>query len=66
MNSPSLGLRVAGLLFGLAALAQLTRLILRPEILVAGHQLPLWPSAVALIVFLSVSAWMWTLSRSPR
>lgn len=66
MNSSSLGLRVAGILFGLMSLAQLGRLIIRPEVLVAGHRMPLWPSAVAFLVLVSLSAWMWKLSRSPR
>lgn len=66
MNSSSLGLRVAGFLFGLMALAQLGRLIIRPEVLVAGHPMPLWPSGIAFLVLLCLSVWMWKLSRSPR
>jgi hypothetical protein len=50
MNSPSLGLRVAGTVFGLMALAQLLRLVMRPEVLVAGHPLPLWPSGLAFVI----------------
>ena len=64
MKSQLLGLRVAGILFGLMALAQLGRLIIRPEVLVAGHHMPLWPSAPALIVLGGLSVWMWKLSRS--
>jgi hypothetical protein len=41
MNSQILGLRVAGVIFGLMCLAQLLRLVIRPEVLVAGHQVPL-------------------------
>lgn len=66
MNSSSLGLRVAGFLFGLMALAQLGRLIIRPEVLVAGHRMPLWPSGIAFLVLLCLSVWMWKLSRRPR
>ena len=66
MNSSSLGLRVAGFLFGLMALAQLGRLIIRPEVLVAGHPMPLWPSGIAFLVLLCLSVWMWKLSRRPR
>jgi len=64
MKSQLLGLRVAGILFGLMALAQLGRLVIRPEVLVAGHHIPLWPSALALIVLGGLSVWMWKLSRS--
>jgi hypothetical protein len=63
MNSQVLGLRVAGTLFGLMALGQLARLLIRPEVLVNGHQMPLWPSALALIILGALALWMWTLSR---
>ena len=38
MNSPTLGLRVASVLFGAMGLAQLLRVVIRPEILVAGRR----------------------------
>lgn len=60
---PVLGLRVAGAVFGLMGLAQLARLVVRPEIVVAGHALPLWPSALAVAFLWSLSFWMWRLSR---
>jgi hypothetical protein len=66
MNSPIIGLRVASVVFGLMAIAQLLRLVIRPEVLVAGHQMPLWPSIVAFIVLGALSLWMWTLARTPR
>jgi hypothetical protein len=56
------GLRVASIVFGLMMLAQVARLLLRPEVIIHGHLLPLWPSAVA-VVFLGVlCVWMWNLS----
>lgn len=64
MNSKILGLRVAGVIFGLMAIAQLARLLIRPEVLVAGHLVPLWPSALALIILLGLSLWMWNLSHT--
>jgi hypothetical protein len=64
MNSHILGLKTAGIVFGLMFLAQLLRLMIRPEVLVAGHQLPLWPSGVALVILGSLSLWMWRLSRT--
>lgn len=64
MNSQIIGLRVAGTIFGLMGLGQLGRLIIRPEILVAGHQMPLWPSVVALLIVGAMSCWMWKLSCS--
>lgn len=62
MNSQIIGLRVAGTIFGLMGLAQLARLLIRPEILVAGYQMPLWPSVVAVLITGGMSFWMWKLS----
>ena len=64
MNSQMMGLKVAGFVFGLMCLAQLARLLIRPEVLVAGHQLPLWPSGLACVILGGLSLWMWKLSRA--
>jgi hypothetical protein len=48
------------------ALAQLARLLIRPEVLVAGHLMPLWPSMVAFLIIGGLSLWMWKLSGTPR
>ena len=67
MSSQNLGLRVASVLFGFMSLAQLGRIIMRPEILVAGHLLPLWPSILAFVFLGGLSCWLWKLSRvQPR
>jgi len=63
MNSPILGLRVASIVFGLMSLAQLTRVIIRPEVLVAGHLIPLWPSVLAFLLLAALSAWLASLAR---
>jgi hypothetical protein len=65
MKSQIVGLRVAGTVFGLMSLAQLGRLLIRPEIRVAGHELPLWPSVVALVLLGCLSLWMWKLASRP-
>ena len=62
MNSPILGLRVAGTIFGIGCLGQCVRLFTSVEILVAGHPIPLWPSAVAAAVAGGLSLWLWMLS----
>jgi hypothetical protein len=51
--------------FGLMAIAQLGRLLIRPEVLVAGYSMPLWPSVLALIILGGLSVWMWKLARTP-
>lgn len=63
MKSQILGLQVAGTLFGLMALAQLTRLVIQLEVFVAGYRMPLWPSAIAAVVLGGLSLWMWKLAR---
>lgn len=63
MDSQVLGLRVAGGLFGLLCLVQLLRLIMRPDVVVAGHIFPLWPSAVAVVLLALLSFWMLRLAR---
>ncbi len=65
MKPEILGLRVAGTVFGLMCLAQLGRLVIRPEVLVAGHFVPLWPSVLACLLLGALSVWMWSLA-SPR
>ncbi len=62
MNPQILGLRVASVVFGLMSVAQLARLLIRPEVVVAGHVVPLLPSAFALVALGGLSVWMWKLS----
>jgi len=47
------------------AIAQLVRLVIRPEVLVAGYSMPLWPSVVAFVILTGLSLWMWKLARAP-
>lgn len=63
MNPQIRGLRVASAILGLISVGQLTRLVIRPEILVAGHVIPLWPSIPAFIIMGGLSFWMWKLAR---
>ncbi|MDO9110918.1 MAG: hypothetical protein Q7U40_09705 [Desulfatirhabdiaceae bacterium] len=63
MHSQTIGLRVASVVFGLMSVAQLARLIIRPEVLVAGYQMPLWPSALAFVLLGGLSIWLWKLGR---
>jgi hypothetical protein len=65
MNSQITGLRVASVVFGLMAIAQLGRLLIRPEVLVGGYPMPLWPSVLAFVFLSALSVWMWKLARTP-
>ena len=62
MNSQILGLRVASAIFGLMAIAHVVRLLMRLEVLVAGHLMPLWPSALVFVILGGLSIWLWKLS----
>jgi len=64
MNSQVLGLRVASAVFGLMSIAQLVRLVIRPEVIVAGYRMPLWPSALAFLLLAGLSIWMCKLVRA--
>jgi len=64
MSAQTTGLRVASVVFGLMAIAQLGRLVLRPEMLVAGYSIPLWPSVLAFLILGGLSLWMWKLART--
>jgi hypothetical protein len=66
MNSQTTALRVASVVFGLLALAQLVRLVVRPEVLVGGYRMPLWPSVLAFIILGVLSVWMWKVGRRRR
>jgi len=65
MNSQVTGLRVASVVFGLMAIAQLARLLIRPEVVVAGYPMPLWPSVLAFIILGGLSLWLWKLAGTP-
>ena len=65
MNSPITGLRVASIVFGLIAVAQLARIVVRSEVLVAGYPVPLWPCVLAFVIMSGLSHWMWKLARTP-
>ena len=64
MNSPQLGLRVAGTIFGFVCLGHLVRL-LRPFSIMAGSfSVPLWLSGLGLVITGLLCFWLWMLSFS--
>jgi len=63
MKSPIIGLRVASVLFGLGAVVHVIRLANHFNVAIAGHSLPLWASALGVIIAGSLSVWLWQLSR---
>lgn len=58
--------RVSGVVFGLLATAQLTRLLFRWPVQVASVSVPLWVSALALVITGTLATWAFrTASASP-
>lgn len=62
MNSQIAGLRVASVVFALIFLGQLLRLVTRTEVIAGGYSVPLWLSAVAVVIAGGLSFWLWILS----
>jgi len=65
MKSQIVGLRVASAIFGLITVAQMVRLVIQPEVLVNEYRMPLWPSALAVVILGSMCIWLWKLSALP-
>lgn len=64
MRSQIAGLRVASIVFGLIAAAQLIRLITHPLVLVGGEPMPIWPSFLGVLIMGGLSVWMWKLAQT--
>jgi hypothetical protein len=65
MNSQSLGLRIASLIFGLVCLVHLYRLFFSHfTVQLGSHLLPVWGSGVAAVITGILSIWMWRASAS--
>ena len=63
MNSPTIGLRVASVLFGIFAIGHLLRLIKHAPVIVGSHTIPIGLSWVALIIAAILCIWFWRLSK---
>ncbi len=53
---------VSGVIFGLSTIGQLIRLIFQVPVQVATLNIPVWPSALGLIVALSMCIWAFRLA----
>ena len=62
MNSPVCGLRVASVLFGLAALAHLARLFIHVQLVIGSHPVPLWMNGGGFVVLGLLAGWFWKLT----
>jgi hypothetical protein len=64
MNSPTTGLLIASVLFGIFAIAHVLRLINHAQVTVGTHTIPMAVSWIALVVAAILCIWMWRLSKS--
>jgi hypothetical protein len=62
MNSPTTGLRVASVMFGIFAIGHILRLINHAQVTIGTHTIPMGVSWIALIVAVILCIWMWRLS----
>jgi hypothetical protein len=62
MSSPTTGLRVAGVVFGIFAIGHIIRLVGHIQVTVGATQIPIWVSWVAVVVAGCLSIWFWRLS----
>ena len=49
---------VIGILLLFLACAQLCRYILKVDVVAAGIEIPLWPSAIAAVVLVALGVWL--------
>jgi hypothetical protein len=57
--------QVSGVFFSLIAIVQLARLLLRWPVQVASVSVPLWASAVAVLVTAALAAWAFRTTSKP-
>lgn len=62
MNSPTTGLRMASVLFGIFAIAHLFRLITHTQVTVGTHSIPMGVSWIALLIAAILCIWFWRLA----
>jgi hypothetical protein len=65
MNSPTIELRAASIIFAIFAIGHLLRLINHVQVTVGTHTIPMGLNWIALIVAAILCIWMWRLA-SPR
>ena len=63
MSRQTLGLRVAGTVFGIVAAGHLLRLATQVGIVIAGWEVPLGVNALGVLIAGGLCIWLWRLSR---
>jgi hypothetical protein len=63
VSRQTLGLRVAGTVFGIVAAAHALRLATRAKLVIAGWEVPLGINALGVLIAGGLCLWLWRLSR---
>jgi len=66
MKSLIFGLCTAGTVFAIACAAQIFRLATHTDVMIAGREVPLWASGIAVGVAGALAIWMWSLAVRAR
>jgi hypothetical protein len=56
------GLRIASLIFALIAIVHVIRMVVGLQIQIGAQTIPMWPSAVAAVLFGVLAVWFWRLA----
>ncbi|OIQ90469.1 hypothetical protein GALL_276080 [mine drainage metagenome] len=62
MNSPTLGLRVASILFGVTGLAHLIRVFVKIQLVIGTCYIQRRWNLVAFVILAALCVWMWSLA----
>lgn len=62
MNSPALGLRIAGTIFGVVSVVHLLRLLTQVDVIIAGWPMPFWMNVAGCMVTAGLCVWLWRLA----
>ena len=63
MTDQRLGLRVAGVIFGLISVGHLIRIFEQVEVRLGSYVIPMWPSVLAAVVSGLLAIWLFLLSK---
>jgi uncharacterized membrane protein YdbT with pleckstrin-like domain len=66
MNSPTIGLRIASVVFAIFAIGHLLRLINHARVSVGTLMIPMGVSWIALVIAFILCVWLWRLSSKAR
>lgn len=64
MKDKDFALRIAGIIFGIAAILHLLRIIFDASVLIAGWSMPIWMNWMGFFATAFLCGWLWSVSGS--